>query len=90
MPGCSQPEAFVEVWELFRGGDEIGALSVFESKVVPLNRMSAQSWGAFYHVNKELLRQRGVIGTAKVRGPIAPFSDLARRELQELINRLYP
>ena len=89
MPGCSQPEAFVEVWDLFHKGDESGARAAFEGKILPMNRISAQSWGAFYHVNKELLRQRGVIRTAVVRGPIAPFPDLARRELQELIDELY-
>ena len=89
MPGCSLPEAFVEVWDLFHKGDESGARSAFEGKILPLNRIAAQSWGAFYHVNKELLRQRGVIRTAVVRGPIAPFPDLARRELQELIDELY-
>ena len=88
MPGCSQPEAFVEVWDLFRKGDESGARSAFEGKILPLIRISAQSWGAFYHVNKELLRQLGIIRTAVVRGPIAPCPDLPRRELQELIDQL--
>ena len=89
MPGCSQPEDFVAVWNLFRGGDETGALSAFEDRIVPLNRLSAQSWGAFFHVHKEILRHRGVIRTAVIRGPIAPFPDLAQRELEELISRLY-
>ena len=89
MPGCSQPEAFVDVWERFRGGDEIGARSTFDAKIVPINRISAQSWGAFYHVNKELLRRRGVIRTATVRGPISPLPDIDRRELQEIIDELY-
>ena len=79
----------MEVWDRFHGSDESGARSVFEARILPLIRIADQSWGAFYHVNKELLRQRGVIRTAVVRGPIAPFPDLARRELQELIGELY-
>ena len=89
MPSCSQPEAFVEVWDLFQNGDEQGARAAFERKILPLNRISAQTPGAFYHVNKEVLRQRGVIRTAVVRGPIAPLDDLTRRELQERIDELY-
>ena len=88
MPGCSQPEAFVEVWDLFQRGDEGGARAIFERKILPLNRIAALGWGAFYHVNKELLRRRGVIRTALVRGPSAPLDDLTSRELQTVINEL--
>jgi len=89
MPSCSQPEAFVEVWDLFQNGDEQGARAAFERNILPLNRISEQTWGAFYHVNKEVLRRRGVIRTAVVRGPIAPLDDLTRRELDQLIEELY-
>lgn len=89
MPGCSQPEAFVEIWNCFHNGDERKARTVFESRILPVNRIAAQSWGAFYHVNKELLRHRGIISTATVRSPTSPFPDVALRELQELINELY-
>jgi 4-hydroxy-tetrahydrodipicolinate synthase len=90
MPGCSHPEAFVEVWNRFQAGDERGAREVFYRRILPINRMSAQGWGAFYHVHKEVLRQRGVIRTAVVRGPVAPLDELTRRELQAVIDELYP
>jgi dihydrodipicolinate synthase/N-acetylneuraminate lyase len=89
MPSCSQPEAFVEVWNLFQNGDEQGARAAFERNILPLNRLSEQTSSAFYHVNKEVLRRRGVIRTAVVRGPIAPLDDLTRRELDQLIEELY-
>ncbi len=89
MPFCTQPEEFVQVWDLFRSGDENRARSVFESRILPLNRISAQSPGAHYHVHKEILRQRGIIGTAVVRGPAAPLDDLTRQELQRIIDELY-
>jgi 4-hydroxy-tetrahydrodipicolinate synthase len=89
MPGCGQPEAFVEVWNLFQQGDECGAEEVFYNKILPFNRLAAQTWGAFYHVNKEVLRQRGVIACARVRGPVAPLDDLTRRELQAAYDRIY-
>jgi 4-hydroxy-tetrahydrodipicolinate synthase len=89
MPSCSQPEAFVEVWHRFHAGDEPGARAVFEQKIVPLNRIAVGGWSAFYHANKEVLRQRGVIRSAKVRGPIEPMDVAATRELQQVIDELY-
>ncbi len=89
MPSCSQSDAFVKVWDLFQAGDQAGAEKVFYDLIVPMNRLSGQTWGAFYHVNKELLRQRGVIACAHVRGPIAPLDALTRREMDEMIERLY-
>jgi dihydrodipicolinate synthase/N-acetylneuraminate lyase len=90
MPGCSHPEAFVEVWNRFQAGDEQGAREVFYRRILPINRISAQGWGSFYHVHKEILRQRGVIRTAVVRGPVAPLDELTRCELQAVIDELYP
>jgi dihydrodipicolinate synthase/N-acetylneuraminate lyase len=90
MPFCSQPEAFVAVWERFQAGDEQGARAAFDRAIAPINRISAQGTGYYYHVNKELLRQRGVIRTATVRHPAGPpLDDVTRRELQEVIDALY-
>ena len=90
MPGCSNPEAFVKVWHLFQSGDERGAKDTFYRSVLPINRLAGQGWGAFYHVHKEILRQRGVISTANVRGPMAPLDEATCRELQQLIDEFYP
>jgi dihydrodipicolinate synthase/N-acetylneuraminate lyase len=90
MPSCSQPEAFVKVWDQFWAGDIKGARETFDHWIVPVNRVSAQTPWAFYHVNKELLRQRGVIRTAVVRGPTTPLDDMTKKELQEVIDALYP
>lgn len=90
MPFCSQPEAFVAVWSCFQAGDEQGARAVFDRTIAPINRIAAQATGAYYHVHKELLRQRGVIRTATVRHPAAaPLDALTRQELQEVIDTLY-
>ncbi len=90
MPFCSQPEAFVEVWNRFQAGDERGARAVFDRTIAPINRISAEATGAYYHVHKELLRQRGVIRTALVRRPAGPpLDEVTRRELQEAIDALY-
>jgi 4-hydroxy-tetrahydrodipicolinate synthase len=89
MPSCSQPEAYVAVWDLFQKGDERAAREVLERKILPFNRISAQNWGAFYHANKQLLRRRGVIKSVHVRGPAAPLDDVSQRELDTVIDELY-
>ena len=91
MPFCSQPEAFVEVWDRFRSGDKHGAREVFYQRILPVNRLGGLARaGGYYHIHKEILRQRGVIRTAAVRGPIAPLDSLVRHELQEIIHELFP
>jgi dihydrodipicolinate synthase/N-acetylneuraminate lyase len=90
MPFCDQPEAFVKVWDCFQAGDEKGARDAFYKYIMPINRLGAQATGAYYHVHKEILRQRGVIRTAVVRRPAGPpLDDLTKRELQALIDELY-
>jgi dihydrodipicolinate synthase/N-acetylneuraminate lyase len=90
MPGCSQPEAFVDIWDRYRAGDVPGARAVFERKIAPINRLAALGWGAFYTVHKELLRRRGIIRTATVRRPAGGSLDaLGRQELEEVIDRVY-
>jgi 4-hydroxy-tetrahydrodipicolinate synthase len=90
MPFCSQPEAFVGVWDLFQAGDEVAARDLFDRVIMPVNRIAAQGSGIFYAVHKELLRRRGVIRTAKVRSPAPPVEPLTLRELDQLIDQLYP
>ncbi len=90
MPGCSNPEAFVEVWRLYKSGDERGAWQAFCDRILPLNRLAAQGWNAFFAVHKEVLRQRGAIRCATVRGPSAPLDPASRRELELLVHRYYP
>jgi dihydrodipicolinate synthase/N-acetylneuraminate lyase len=90
MPFCTQPEAFVEIWNSFQSGDEDAAREVFSRKILPVNRIAGLGAGLFYHVHKEILRQRGVIRTAKVRDPVPAMDDPTRQELQRVIEELYP
>ncbi len=90
MPFCSQPEAFVAVWNAYQRGDERTARELFNRVIAPLNRITGQGAGIFYYVHKELLRRRGVIRTATVRAPAPPVDELTRRELEQLIAELYP
>ena len=90
MPFCSQPAAFVEVWNLYRTGDERGARAAFDRAIMPVNRLAAQGGDVFYHVHKELLVRQGVIRTAKVRSPTVPIDTITRREIDELVAAMYP
>jgi 4-hydroxy-tetrahydrodipicolinate synthase len=89
MPFCTQPEAFVQIWNLYQAGEETAAQDLFDRTILPVNRISAQGAGLFYQVHKEILRQRGVIQTAKVREPAPAMDAFTRRELQAVIERLY-
>jgi 4-hydroxy-tetrahydrodipicolinate synthase len=88
MPGCCQPESFVQVWDAFHQGDEAAAWSAFQP-ILEVGRIVQQEPGAFYKVHKEILRQRGILRTAAIRGPVAPLDELTQRELQALIEKLY-
>jgi 4-hydroxy-tetrahydrodipicolinate synthase len=90
MPFCSQPEAFVTVWKLWQSGDERAARAVFDRTIAPVNRIASQGTAIYYYVHKELLRRRGVIRTAKVRSPTPAVDAITERELQQLLDALYP
>ena len=89
MPFPSQPADFVAVWDRFRAGDERGATEVFYRRILPVNRISGQGQMAYYHVHKEILRQRGVIRTAIVRGPATPLDPRTKDELDRLIEEMF-
>jgi hypothetical protein len=75
--------------ESLRAGDEAGARTLFDRTIAPINRLAAQGSGIFYHVHKELLRQRGIIAAAKVRSPAPPVEAMTQRELQQVLADLY-
>jgi 4-hydroxy-tetrahydrodipicolinate synthase len=90
MPYASQPESFRKVWDLFFAGDEAAAMQVFIERILAVNRVSALGGPAASHyLHKEILRQRGAIRTAVVRGPVPSLDETVRRELQVVIDALY-
>ena len=90
MPFCTQPEAFVDIWNRVQAGDEAGAWETFNRYLLPVSRITAQGTGLFYAVHKEILRHRGVLRTATVRAPAPPMDALTRQELAILLAELYP
>ena len=90
MPFCSQPAAFVEVWNRFRNGDERGARKLFDAAFSAINRLAVQNNDLFFHVHKQLLVRQGVIRTAHVRSPTVAVDDLTQREIDALLAELAP
>lgn len=88
MPGCSQPQDFVAVWDAYQAGDEITAQRILFEHILPVNRLATQSPGAFYHVHKEILRRRGIIRTANVRGPVQPLDRATQQEIGPVLDAL--
>ena len=90
MPFCSQPAAFVAVWNLCRQGDRRAARALFDRTIMPVNRLAAQGGDIFYYVHKQLLVRQGVIASPKVRSPTVPVDDMTRGEIDELMADLFP
>ncbi len=88
MPFCSQPSAFVAVWDRFAAGDEAGARAVFESTIAPIMHLGSQEGDVYFHLHKQLLVRLGVIRTAVVRGPTMTIDAITQREIDELIERI--
>jgi 4-hydroxy-tetrahydrodipicolinate synthase len=88
MPFPTQMEAFVEVWDRFQAGDLAGAQEVFDRRIAPLIRISTTGVRLGHTIHKEVLRRKGIIRCAKVRAPSDPLDDFARRDLDEVCERL--
>jgi 4-hydroxy-tetrahydrodipicolinate synthase len=82
MPACQTTDIHARIWNALDGGDEAGARQIF-NRLLPLLNMEAQFGAALY---KEVLRRRGVIATATLRGfKTSPLDQLDHRELDVLL-----
>lgn len=90
MPGPSQPESFVRVWNQFQAGKHDHARKIFYDEILPVLRIVAVSGelGAFHQVQKHILKHLGIIDTAHVRHPTTPLDRATQRDLDKLIERL--
>ncbi len=86
--GPSQPHAFVEIWNAWQAGNERQAVDIHEREIAPLARLSTAGLRLGHTIHKELLRRRGVIRHALVRGPSDPLDDITTRELDMICDRL--
>lgn len=88
MPFASQAAEFMAVWNMLQVGDETGAETVMEQRILPVSRMGFQSGDLFYHVHKEILRRRGIFKTATVRAPTGLPDPITEGEISRLLDRM--
>ena len=89
MPGCSLPDVFVRVWELWENGKELEAEREFR-KYSPVFQFQAQGLGLANWIYKDILVQRGVFqpGSAFARHPSLEPDQAARDEITRLLQDL--
>lgn len=85
MPFCSQPGAFVAVWNLLEAGREREARQLFDTTIMAVNRLAAQEGDLFYHVHKQLLVRLGVIQSADVRAPTIALDSVTQGEIEAVV-----
>jgi dihydrodipicolinate synthase/N-acetylneuraminate lyase len=88
MPWPSQPHAFVRIWDLWQAGHAREAIELHEREIAPLARLATAGLRLGHAIHKDILRRRGVITRAVVRGPCDPLDATTRRELDEVCDRL--
>lgn len=59
MPFCTQPEAFVDIWDRMRAGDEAGARETFDRYLQPVARIAAHGTGLFYAAHALACKEEG-------------------------------
>ena len=81
MPACQTTDIHAQIWNTLDGGDEAGARKLF-NRLLPMLNMEALYGAALY---KEVLRRRGVIATATMRGvKTSPLDVFDHQELDAL------
>lgn len=82
MPACEVTDVHVALWNALEAGDEAGARVIF-NRLLPLLNLEWLYGAAVY---KEVLRRRGVIANAVLRGPGLPALDpFDHRELDAIL-----
>ena len=87
VPGSGFPEAFIDVWNIHKTGNERKARQAF-NRLLPLINLSIRSSDTFLWIQKECLRRRGVLRSAALRSPSAPLDPELATELDDLLDDL--
>jgi 2-keto-3-deoxy-L-arabinonate dehydratase len=89
MPGPSLPESFAAIVADHAAGDSDAAQARFQS-ILPLIVASSRSMDTFLWMQKEILRRRGVLPSARLRRPHELLSTRLAAELDDLLAQLGP
>jgi 4-hydroxy-tetrahydrodipicolinate synthase len=87
IPGAALPELFVSVWRHFRAGQVNAARTEF-NQFLPLLALSARTSDTFLFAQKEILRRRGVLPSARLRAPAERIDAEFSHELDTLLGEL--
>lgn len=88
MPFPSSAKSFVEVWDLWQANDRTAARAEFDTRILPLLRITTGSLGGAHIVHKRALQRQGVIRNAYVRPPIDELDPVTLEELDEAFAQL--
>lgn len=84
MPACEMSEVHAAMLERFEAGDEAGARLLFERTLPLLSMQAIYRW----RLTKEVLRRRGLIGSAHVRASGPALDRMDQEELGVLLDRV--
>jgi 2-keto-3-deoxy-L-arabinonate dehydratase len=82
-PSAALPELFVSVWRLYNAGDAAGARTLF-NRYLPILSLGSRSLDTFLHLQKEILRRRGILRSARLRQPSERPDPVLMTELDQL------
>lgn len=87
IPGAAMPELFVAVWRLFDAGKVAEARCLF-NRYLPLFALTGRTMDLFLYTQKELLRRRGILPSARMRLPAERIDPDYTRELDAMVSDL--
>jgi 4-hydroxy-tetrahydrodipicolinate synthase len=87
IPGAALPELFVAVWREFQAGQLAAARRRF-NRFLPLLALSARTSDTFLFTQKEILRRRGVLPSARLRSPAERIDAAFVGELDAMLEEL--
>jgi 4-hydroxy-tetrahydrodipicolinate synthase len=83
MPACEVTDVDVQIWNKLEAGDLAGARRL-HNRLIPLLNIEAMYGAAIY---KEVLKRRGIIEHATMRGPgLVELDDFDRQELDAILD----
>lgn len=87
MPGCAIIEFYTKAWKYWKMQKPEEAM-LHMRKIAPLLSLLTRSLDVSFHLDKEILRRRGIINSVNVRMPTSKPDEITYRELDVLLDSL--
>ena len=88
MPFSSTPFEFAEIMSLYLDGKSEQAAELFKLRIAPLCHLVSQAPELAIGFHKQILKKRGLIESARVRGPAASPDEHTQRDIDQLLERV--